>query len=171
VGLDTRENCEAKPWLAEQQVLGLNYRMTDFQAALGLAQLARLDDFVVRRREIAQRYDEAFAKLGKLRVPQSGAQDRARSALHLYIVLIDFEALGTTRTAFMQRLRAQGIGTQVHYMPVYRHPFYANRYKINPQDFPAAEDYSARCLSLPIYPTMSDEDVERVVDAVTAAAA
>jgi UDP-4-amino-4,6-dideoxy-N-acetyl-beta-L-altrosamine transaminase len=169
IGADTQEEGQAKPWLAEQQILGFNYRMTDIQAALGLSQLAKLDRFIARRREIARRYDEALAGLSGVRLPQSDPRDRARSALHLYIVLVDFEALGTTRTRFMHRLRREGIGTQVHYMPVYQHPFYVRRYDIDAQDFPAAERYAARCLSLPIYPAMTDEEVERVIDVVTAA--
>jgi len=169
IGTDTQENGQPKPWLAEQQILGFNYRMSDIQAALGLSQLAKLDRFIARRRAIAQRYDAAFAGLAAMKLPQSAAESRARSALHLYIVLIDFEALGTTRTAVMQELRKQGIGSQVHYVPVYRHPFYSNRYEINPQDFPTAEGYAARCLSLPIHPEMGDEEIERVIGAVTAA--
>lgn len=153
--------------LLEQQILGFNYRMTDMQASLGVTQLAKLDTFVARRRAIARRYDEAFAKLAAVKLPQSDLHSRNRSALHLYIVLIDFDTLGKTRVAVMQELRKQGIGTQVHYAPVYRHPFYAMRYKINSQNFPAAENYASRCLSLPIYPGMTDEDVERVVDVVT----
>jgi len=169
IGEDTQENGQPKPWLDEQQILGFNYRMTDIQAALGLSQLAKLDRFIARRRAIARRYDEAFAGLNGVRMPQSDPRYRARSASHLYIVLVDFEALGTTRTTFMYHLRSDGIGTQVHYMPVYQHPFYVERYDVDAQDFPAAESYAARCLSLPIYPAMTDEEVERVVDAVTAA--
>lgn len=169
IGRDTQESGQPKPWLAEQQILGFNYRMTDVQAALGLSQLAKLDRFITRRRAIARRYDEAFAGLSRIRVPQSDPRDRARSALHLYIVLVDFQAIGTARTEFMRHLRRDGIGTQVHYMPVYRHPFYVERYDIDTQNFPAAENYAAACLSLPIYPAMTDEEVERVIDAVTAA--
>ena len=101
-----------------------------------------------------------------MRLPQSSAGDRARSALHLYIALFDFDAIGTTRTAFMTRLREAGVGTQVHYIPVYRHPYYAQRYGVDPADYPEAEHYYRRCLSLPIFPDMTDEDVEHVVTTV-----
>ena len=166
VGDDAREAGKNKPWLYEQQMLGFNYRMTDIQAALGLSQLAKLDLFLDRRRAIARRYDEAFAKLPHARMPQSSPQDRARSGHHLYIALFDFAALGTTRAAFMTKLRALGIGSQVHYIPVYRHPYYVERYGIDPAAFPNAEHYYSRCLSLPFYPALTDEDVERVIAAV-----
>jgi UDP-4-amino-4,6-dideoxy-N-acetyl-beta-L-altrosamine transaminase len=169
VGADTQENGRAKPWLGEQQLLGFNYRMTDIQAALGVSQLARLDGFLRRRREIAARYDSVFAKLPHVRLPQSSAPERARSAHHLYVVLIDFASLRTTRTAFMARLAEFGVGSQVHYRPVYHHPYYAKRTVIDRAGFPEAERYYRGCLSLPLHPGLTDEEVERVVAAVTEA--
>ncbi len=168
VATDAKESGALKPWFHEQQVLGFNYRMTDIQAALGLSQLARLDQFLARRRAIATRYDEAFASLPHVRLPQASSADRARSALHLYIALFDFAAMDTTRTAFMTRLREAGVGSQVHYIPVYRHPYYAARKAAEPADFPEAERYYAGCLSLPLYPDLTDEDVEHVIATVRA---
>jgi UDP-4-amino-4,6-dideoxy-N-acetyl-beta-L-altrosamine transaminase len=167
VGSDGREGGELKPWFYEQQQLGFNYRMTDIQAALGLSQLNRLEQFLERRRAIASRYDEAFACLPNVRLPQSAREQRDRSGHHLYIVLFDFAALRTTRTVFMSKLREQGIGTQVHYIPVYRQPYYVKRYGFDPAAFPESEAYYARCLSLPFYPGLTDEDVEHVIGAVT----
>jgi UDP-4-amino-4,6-dideoxy-N-acetyl-beta-L-altrosamine transaminase len=167
VGGDEREGGEVKPWLYEQQVLGFNYRMTDIQAALGLSQLTRLEQFLERRRAIARRYDEAFARLPHLHLPQSLPEQRGRSGHHLYIVLIDFAALRTTRTAFMGKLREHGIGTQVHYIPVYRQPYYVKRYALDRGAFPESESYYARCLSLPFYPGLTDEDVEHVIATIT----
>ena len=166
---DAREDGRVKPWLYEQQMLGFNYRMTDIQAALGLSQLRKLDRFLERRRAIARRYDEAFGKLPHIRLPQSAPRDRARSGHHLYIALFDFSAMRTTRTAFMTRLREQGIGSQVHYIPVYRQPYYATRYGLDPAAFPVAESYYSGCLSLPFYPALTDEDVAHVIMSVTAA--
>jgi perosamine synthetase len=167
VGSDASEGGRLKPWLYQQQLLGFNYRMTDIQAALGLSQLNRLEQFLERRREIARRYDEAFALLPHLRLPQSVPEQRGRSGHHLYIVLFDFAALRTTRTVFMLNLREQGIGTQVHYIPVYRQPYYMKRYGFDPAAFPESEAYYAGCMSLPFYPGLTDEDVERVIATVT----
>jgi perosamine synthetase len=165
VGNETQEDGHTKPWLGEQQILGFNYRMTDIQAALGLSQLNKLDRFLDRRRAIARRYDEAFAKLPPISLPQSAPAQRARSGLHLYIALFDFAAMHTTRTAFMAKLAERGVGSQVHYVPVYHHPFHAARGKKS--ECPCAEDYYRGCLSLPFHPGLTDEEVERVVNAVT----
>ena len=158
-----------KPWLYEQQMLGFNYRMTDIQAALGLSQLRKLDRFLERRRAIALRYDEAFGKLQHIRLPQSSPRDRARSGHHLYIAIFDFSGMRTTRTEFMTRLREQGVGSQVHYIPVYRQPYYAARYSLDPAAFPVAESYLRRLFTLPFYPALTDEDIEHVIMSVTAA--
>ena len=163
---DGRDTSEPKPWLQEQHMLGFNYRMTDIQAALGLSQLAKLDGFLTRRREIAKHYDASFAGLPHVRIPQSAPEQRARSGHHLYVVLFDFEALCTTRARFMVKLREMGGGSQVHYLPVYRHPYYARRYGFKPAAFPNAEAYYNSCLSLPFYPGLTDEQVEQVIAAV-----
>jgi UDP-4-amino-4,6-dideoxy-N-acetyl-beta-L-altrosamine transaminase len=162
-GKNFLEGNVAKPWYYEQQELGFNYRMTDIQAALGFSQLAKLDRFVARRREIAARYDAAFSSLPDVELPQSSPQQRARSAHHLYILQLDFEALKTTRSAVMWRLRDRGIGTQVHYIPVYRLPYYADNFPDDPGRYPAAERYYAACLSIPMHPGLTDEDVEYVI--------
>ena len=110
------------PWYYEQQVMGFNYRLTDLQAALGLSQLAKLDRFLARRRQIAASYDAAFAGLRHLTPLQ--ADQRDRSGLHLYVVDIDFPALRKIRATVMTELRARGVGTQVHYIPVHHHPIH-----------------------------------------------
>jgi dTDP-4-amino-4,6-dideoxygalactose transaminase len=168
VGGDSCEDGQTKPWLTEQQVLGFNYRMTELAAALGLSQLTKLDLFLERRRAIARRYDEAFAKLSPICLPQSAPHERMRSAHHLYIVVFDFAAMATTRTAFMKQLAERGVGSQVHYIPVYHHPFHAQRSNINHTHYPNAEWYYRGCLSIPLHPGLTDEEVERVIDVITA---
>jgi perosamine synthetase len=163
---ESEEDGQTKPWFREQQMLGLNYRITEMQAALGLSQLKKLDRFLDRRRAIARRYDEVFSKLSAVRLPQSHPEQRQRSAHHLYIVLLDFSALNTTRTQIMRCLAERGIGSQVHYIPVYHHPFHARRVT-DRNAFPQAECYYRNCLSLPLHPGLSDEEVERVIGAVT----
>jgi UDP-4-amino-4,6-dideoxy-N-acetyl-beta-L-altrosamine transaminase len=166
VNSDATENGGAKPWYYEQSDLGFNFRLTDIQAALGVSQLAKLDRFIARRREIAKRYDEVFSKLPGVGLPQSAAEQRARSGLHLYIALFDFKALNVTRATLMNRLKNLGIGSQVHYIPVYRQPYYAARYATDPTRYPEAERYYDECLSLPLHPGLRDEDVEYVAQSV-----
>jgi perosamine synthetase len=155
---------EAPAWYYEQHELGLNYRMNDVQAALGVSQIGKLDRFLERRREIARNYDEALGNLSHIRIPHSAPADRARSGLHLYILEIDYKALGTTRAKFMAALRSEGIGTQVHYIPVYRQPYY--RDKGDQSAFPNSEAYYRECLTIPLHYGLTDADVERVVSAV-----
>lgn len=153
------ENASPGPWYYEQQALGLNYRLSDLQAALGLSQLSKLSHFVERRRALAARYDAAFAEVeGVDPVPQGPG-----SAYHLYPVHIDFSR--HTRAALMAELREEKIGTQVHYIPVPAQPYYARR-GWRAEDFPGAMHYYERALSLPLYPAMTDADVDRVVEAL-----
>lgn len=154
------------PWYYEQQLLGFNYRMSDLQAALGLSQLDKLERFRVRRREIALAYDAAFGPLPDLRIPQSSAGDRARSAHHLYVLCIDFTARSTTRKHVMEQLAAHGVGSQVHYLPVHRQPYHRARTGFAPARFPVADAHYRDCLSLPLHPGLTDDEVERVIRAV-----
>jgi len=146
--------------------IGFNYRMPDVLCALGLSQLAKLDRFVARRRALAAAYRRALAPLApRVRPAESPAWSEA--APHLMSVLIDFQAAGVSRREVVERLRARGAGSQVHYIPVHRQPYYQERY--GALDLPGAEAWYARCLSLPLYPTMADDDVGRVTDALGAA--
>jgi len=155
------------PWYYEMQALGFNYRISEIQCALGLSQFARLDKLVARRREIVRRYNDAFRDLEFATTPRlSDEQHTEHISWHLYTLLIEFDALGKTRTQVMDELREQGIGSQVLYIPVYLQPWYRQSYGYQPGKCPVAEDYYERTLSLPLFPAMSDEDVDRVVAAM-----
>jgi UDP-4-amino-4,6-dideoxy-N-acetyl-beta-L-altrosamine transaminase len=161
---DRFEQASPGPWFYEMQELGHNFRMTDLQAALGRSQLGRLARFVARRRSLALAYDRQLPEISHARPAVTGGA-REGCAYHLYPVLIDFDAWGTTRTEVMRRLREDGIGTQVHYIPLPMQPYYRRR-GWDPEAFPGACRYYARTLSLPMFPAMADDDVPRVVDAL-----
>jgi dTDP-4-amino-4,6-dideoxygalactose transaminase len=156
----------ADPWWYEMPEPGFNYRLPDILCALGLSQLAKLPRFAARRRALATAYDTALAPLAPVvRIAESPPW--SDPVLHLMCVLIDFEAAGVTRREAMERLQALGVGTQVHYIPVHRQPYYRARY--GDLDLPGAEAWYDRCLSLPLYPGMADGDVGRVAEALRAA--
>lgn len=148
-------------WYYEQIALGFNYRMTELQAALGLTQLKRLDDFVSARHVLARRYDEM---IDPLPVSPLRRNVDCYSGLHLYVIQIDDE-LGDCRAEVFARLRASGIGVNVHYIPVHTQPFYA-RLGFSTGDYPAAENYYRRAISLPMYHTLSSEEQDQVVSAL-----
>jgi UDP-4-amino-4,6-dideoxy-N-acetyl-beta-L-altrosamine transaminase len=150
------------PWYQEQQYLGFNYRMSDIHAALGLSQLNKLDRFIARRREIASYFDSALKNIAALRPYHADKSDRARSSHHLYIVDIDFAKIGSDRIAVFNRLQQLGVGCQVHYLPIYRHPFYQKRLGDVANDFPAVETYYRGCMSIPFFQGLTDEEVEHV---------
>ncbi len=152
------------PWYYEMQSLGFNYRMTDIQAALGYSQLQKLDFFKRRRREVVAMYNKAFAGMKYLKTPTEPAN--VSSCFHLYATQIDFAALGKTRAQVMAELRTKGIGSQVHYIPVPTQPFYKGNYGYKDGDYPKAEKYYEQELSLPLYPGLSDDDVNIVIDTV-----
>jgi UDP-4-amino-4,6-dideoxy-N-acetyl-beta-L-altrosamine transaminase len=157
---------DADPWWYEMPEPGFNYRLPDVLCALGLSQLKKLPRFAARRRALAQAYAEALAPLAPtVRIAARPAW--SDPVLHLMCVLIDFEAAGTTRRAVVEALKAKGVGSQVHYIPVHRQPYYRRLY--GELDLPGAEAWYARCLSLPLYPGMADDDVGKVVEALKAA--
>ena len=152
------------PWYYEMQALGFNYRMTDMQAALGYSQLQKLNFFKKRRREVIAMYNKAFADMKYLKTPVE--PENVCSCFHLYATQIDFASLGKTRTQVMQELREKGVGTQVHYIPVPTQPFYKETFGYKDGDYPVSEKYYEQELSLPLYPGLSDEDVNTVINAV-----
>ncbi len=151
------------PWYYEQQLLGYNYRMTDIQAALGISQLKKLDQFIQRREEIVRQYNEAFQKLSGLNLPyQLG---NTRSSWHLYIIRVNPGQSLVSRDGLFAGLTERNIGVNVHYIPVYRHPYYQNSGYPNGL-CPEAEEFYARAISLPLFPKMTDRDVTDVIDTI-----
>lgn len=168
IGLGSDGPTEFGPWYYEMNHLGFNYRMTDIQCALGLSQLNRLSDFILRRRQIVDRYNTAFASNPFIVCPGlKNTADQDLISWHLYTVQIDFFRLKISRSDFMQQLRQQGIGTQVLYIPVYLQPWYRQKYGYTAGKCPHAESFYQNALSLPLFPGMTDADVDQVIECVT----
>lgn len=158
------EEGQPAPWYYEMTEPGYNYRLPDFACALGLSQLGKLDRFLARRAALVARYDRLLAGLAPLvRVPER--RPGTVPGWHLYAIRIDFADVGIRRGTLMRRLRDFGIGTQVHYKPVHTQPYYRQRY--GELVLPGAQAYYEGTLSLPLFPDMADDDVDRVVDALS----
>jgi UDP-4-amino-4,6-dideoxy-N-acetyl-beta-L-altrosamine transaminase len=157
---DARERYgQSASWSYDQKLLSRNYRMTDFQAALGISQLKRIEKFIKRRKEIAKIYTEAFDNISEVMTPY--VQPYVRHTWHLYTILLN----GIDRGKFFKWMREANIGVNVHYIPVYRHSYYEH-FKLEREDFPVTEDIFNRIITLPLFPKMNDKDVYDVVDAV-----
>lgn len=161
---DHRQREQQGSWFYEMVDLGYNYRLTDFQCALGMSQLYKLPGWVARRREIARRYDAAFAEMPA--VGPLGARDDVSHAYHLYMIRLDLDQLQVDRARVFAALRAEGIGVNVHYIPVHLHPYYRERFGTGPGLCPVAEAAYERLITLPIFPHMSNDDVDDVIAAV-----
>ncbi len=153
---------DANPWYYELVEPEFNWRANDIQCALGLSQLKKLDRFLARRRAIVAAYDTRLAPYAPILRPL-GRTRTCLPAWHLYVARIDFETAGVTRASLMRSLASEGIGTQVHYFPVHRQPYYARRFGVT---LPGADQYYAQALSLPLSAAMDESDVERVVSAL-----
>ena len=151
------------PWYYELEAPGFNWRISDINCALGISQLSKLQRFINARRVLAECYDELLAPLAPLVRPLK-RDPRSLTAWHIYAVRIDFADAGLERAHVMRGMAADGIGTQVHYIPVHRQPYYAGRYGAH--SLPGAESYYASTLTLPLHPSMSEVDVVRVVAAL-----
>lgn len=152
-------------WYYEVVLPGFKCNMTDIQAALGLQQLQKLPAFQVRRRQIVQCYDDAFGSLAELQIPTHRRE--VDPAWHLYVVRLHLDRLTIDRARFIQELKELNIGTSVHFIPIHLHPYYRDKYGFAPDDFPVAYHEYERMISLPLYPRMTDVDVQDVIGAVT----
>jgi UDP-4-amino-4,6-dideoxy-N-acetyl-beta-L-altrosamine transaminase len=153
----------ANPWYYEMQELGYHYRITDIQCALGISQFGKLGRFIARREQLAQRYDAAFAATPHLRPAQ--AVPYGVSGRHLYVLRIDFNAIGKSRAQVMLALRERGVGSQVHYIPVPAHPYY-RALGFSANDYPHSLDFYDQCLSIPLHYALKHEEQSLVIDAV-----
>ena len=151
-------------WYYEIIAPGYKYNMTDIAAAMGLAQLAKAERMWRRRREIAQRYNEAFKNVPELQAPFDRGD--CQHAWHLYMLRLNLEQLRLGRAEFIEELKGRNIGTSVHFIPLHLHPYYRQAYGYQPEDFPVAYREYQREISLPIYSKMSAADIQDVIEAV-----
>jgi perosamine synthetase len=164
ISSDARQRQAAGQWHYEMVLLGFNYRLTDIACALGLQQLQKLDANLARRREIAGRYTSAFRRIPGVIPP--AVRDSTNPAWHLYPIRLNTEMLGAGRSEVFRALRAENIGVSVHYIPIHRQPYYRDRFGYKGGEYPVAEGAYERLISLPMFPGMSDDDVEDVIRAV-----
>ena len=150
------------PWYYEMHEVGYNYRITDFQCALGSCQLKKLDQFVQKRREIDKKYNESFSNINSLKIPE--IHSSVDHAFHLYPLQIDFNKLPLTKAKFFKKMKQLEINLQVHYIPVHLQPFYQKNYGFNTSNFPVSESFYRNEVSLPIYPYLSTDDVSLIVN-------
>ncbi|MBA7512703.1 UDP-4-amino-4-deoxy-L-arabinose--oxoglutarate aminotransferase [subsurface metagenome] len=164
-----------EPWYYEMRELGYNYRLTDFQCALGLSQLKKIDKFVKRRREIAYKYDLEFKNISEIIIPETdqmyldvmeGFVKQSESSWHLYVIQLNLEKLKVGRRKIFEALRTEGIGVNVHYIPIHLQPYYQKRFDYRKGDFPVAENYYEKAITLPIFPKMTDKDIEDIIRAI-----
>jgi UDP-4-amino-4,6-dideoxy-N-acetyl-beta-L-altrosamine transaminase len=152
-------NASDGPWYYEQQDLGFNYRLTDIAAALGISQLSRIDSFIETRNDIAKRYDSAFSTT-KIKMPR--VLPECTSAFHLYICRFDFASANISRIQLFESLKQDGVMLNLHYIPIYRHPYY-QKLGFIPSNFPHAEQFYAEAFSIPMFVGLDEKDQESVV--------
>lgn len=164
ISSDARQRQAAGQWYYEMVLLGFNYRIPDILCVLGTQQLSRLDANLARRREIASRYSVAFRGMDGLVTP--AVREEVNPAWHLYPIRLVLEKLKANRGQVFRALRAENIGVNVHYIPVHLHPYYRDRFGYKGGEYPVAEAAYERLISLPMFHSMTDRDVEDVINAV-----
>lgn len=150
------------PWYYQQIDLGYNYRMTEMQAALGVSQMSRLDEFVAKRHQIAKRYDDAFTGLP---VKTPWQHPSGYSGCHLYVIRLDLVKIKSTHRQIFEQLRECGVGVNLHYIPIHTHPFY-QQFGFRNEDYPEAERYYSEAISLPLYPSLTFVEQQKVIEVV-----
>ncbi len=165
---DFRQRQKIGGWFYEMEDLGYNYRITDIQCALGLSQLPKLDGWIARRNGIARKYDEAFSQIDGVEPLVKGAD--LLNAYHLYVIRIEREKFGVGRDELFAKLREAGIGVNVHYVPVYLHPYYTRELGFSRGLCPVAEQEYEKILSLPMFPALTDSEQEYVIGKIKEAA-
>lgn len=158
-GID-KDPSERTSYKYDMKLLGRNYRITDFQCALGISQLKKLDKFLERRSQIARIYSEEFEKIDSITIPY--VKPNVKHAWHLYTILLDKKI---NRDNFFEKMKNSGLGVNVHYIPVYRFSYY-KQFNINPMDYPSTEEIFSRIISISMYPAMTDEDVKTVISKI-----
>ena len=154
-------NNKSGPWYFEMQELGYHYRITDIQCALGITQIKKINKFVKKRKSISKKYDLAFKNVSNCKILQENL--KKWSSHHLYVLKIDFNKINISKSEFMNKLKKKGIITQVHYIPVYLHPFYRNK-KGSQKKLKNTEEYYEQALSIPIYYDLKKKEQEYVID-------
>jgi dTDP-4-amino-4,6-dideoxygalactose transaminase len=151
-------------WYYEVILPGYKCNMTDIQASLGLHQLKKLPGFQKRRYEVVKNYNEAFRNMPEIEIPTERSD--VESAWHLYTLRLNLDRLAIDRAGFIEELKNRGIGSSVHFIPIHLHPYYRDKYGFQPEDFPVAYENFKRIISIPLHPRLSDDEVERIVQAV-----
>jgi perosamine synthetase len=164
INSDFRQRENKKSWFYEMVDIGYNLRLSDIHCALGISQLKKLPGFLRTRREIAKRYDNAFAQIEN--ITPLMIRQQTQSVYHLYVVKLEFELSGWSRSEFFKKMHEAGIGVNVHYIPIHTHPFYQKHFKTDIGLCPIAESVYEKIISLPIFSQMTEDEVTRVIEII-----